>query len=164
MWVMTTRGFFSAVQHRDHPTRLLIRARSEGDIRNLKDLLPDSEPFALTHSDYEWRLDCTAAEWAAALAQMALEVDYPNFKNSIKDQAHKSAYMACWSALLKIEDKGRYMRQRDDTDGKCRECKRPLGKRHTVKCRVAAGDVWTIDCTPKKAKASKSKAKKGGKA
>ena len=111
MWTITTRGFYSAVQHRDDPTRLLIRARCEEDIRALKDLLPDASPFALRRSDYEWRLECSAVEWGVALAQMALEVDYDNFKNAVKreqGQERASIYMRCWSALLGIERKGRY--------------------------------------------------------
>src|SRR5688500_536584 len=115
MWVMTERGFFSAVQDREVPTRLLIRARCEEDIRNLKDLLPDSEPWRLERSDYEWRLSCTVAEWAGALANMALDIDYPNFKSAIKERQGKrraDIYMRVWSALLSLEPRVAQYRQR----------------------------------------------------
>lgn len=111
MWVMTTRGFYSAVQHREQPTKLLIRARCKEDIDNLRDLLPNSEPWRLRSSDYEWRLECTVAEWAGALANMALDIDYGNFKTAVKNeqgQRRANIYMRCWSALLAIERPGRF--------------------------------------------------------
>lgn len=111
MWIMHPRGFYSAVQHRDKPDTLLIRARCEADIRGLKDLLPDAEPFPLTNSDYEWRLECSVAEWMTAMARMTTEIDYPNFKNAIRSDKHHKAYLRCWSALLSIESPGRWKKQ-----------------------------------------------------
>ena len=111
MWVMTTRGFYSAVQDRDEPTRLLIRARCEKDIRNLKDLLPDSEPWRLKRSDYEWRLSCTVAEWAGVMANLTLDIDYDNFKNAVKREQgweRASVYTSVWSVLLRLEPSGRF--------------------------------------------------------
>lgn len=105
MWLMTTRGFFSAVQHREDPTRILVRARCEEDIRNLADLI-DAEPWALMRSDYEWRLECSAAEWMTAVAKLALEIDYDNFKNAVKEaqgQKRANVYMRVWGALLDLE-------------------------------------------------------------
>lgn len=113
MWIMTTRGFYSAVQHRDFPTRLLIRARCKEDIDNLHDLLPNSKPYRHDYSDYEWRLDCTVAEWAGALASMALDIDYANFKNAVsREQGAKraSVYHQVWSLLLTLERSDRFTR------------------------------------------------------
>lgn len=105
MWIMTTRGFYSAVQHRGDPNRIMVRARCEEDIRNLLDLI-DAEPWSLERSDYEWRLECSVADWTTALAAMSLEIDYDNFKNAVaKRQGHERAnvYMSVWSALLRLE-------------------------------------------------------------
>lgn len=105
MWLMTTRGFYSAVQHREDPTKILVRARCEEDIRALSDLI-DAEPFPLTRSDYEWRLECSLAEWTFAVCSMSLEIDYPNFKNAVKARQgskRSGVYMKVWSALLALE-------------------------------------------------------------
>lgn len=105
MWVFTTRGFFSAVQHRKHPNRVLVRARTEGDIRALKDLI-DAEPYRLTKSDYEWRIDCPLADWVKAVSVMATEIDYDNFKHAVgkrQGQKRSSVYMRVWGALLELE-------------------------------------------------------------
>lgn len=118
MWLMTTRGFYSAVQHRDEPTKVLVRARCEEDIRNLADLI-DAEPYPLSRSDYEWRLECQLAEWTKAVALMTMEIDYPNFKNAVKKkQGQKRAdiYMRVWSALLSLEPKRKSKWWRKDED------------------------------------------------
>ena len=36
MWTMTKRGFYSVVAHRDDPSRVLVRARCDRDIRALE--------------------------------------------------------------------------------------------------------------------------------
>lgn len=105
MWVMTPRGFFSVVQHRDEPTNVMVRARCEDDIRALSDLLPDAEPVNTPRADYAWRLVVPAVEWASAVTQMALEVDYNNFKNAVTDEKHHDAYMGVWSTLLRLDDR-----------------------------------------------------------
>jgi hypothetical protein len=104
MWLMTTRGFFSAVEHRDDPERLLIRARCRTDIDALADLL-SGEPWRLDDADYAWRVEASRGEWTAALAVLADEVRYPNFKSAIGDPAHHDAYLRVWAALLALDDR-----------------------------------------------------------
>lgn len=106
MWVMTTRGFYSAVQHRDEPTQVMIRARCKEDIDALVELIPDAKPYELLRSDYAWRIETSQAKWIEALVQMSLEVDYDNFKDAVKSQKHKNAYMDVWFDLLKLEEGG----------------------------------------------------------
>lgn len=102
MWTMTTRGFYSVVAHRDDPARVLVRARCERDLLALGDLLPDAQPTHTPDADYHWRFECTKAQWAGALAVMAGEVDYPNFKAAVTDRAHHRAYLEVWHALLSL--------------------------------------------------------------
>lgn len=104
MWLMTTRGFHSAVAHRDDPDRVLVRARCRADIEALGDLLA-GEPILLQDADYAWRVEATRAEWQAAVRVLAAEIDYPNFKGAIRDDAHHAAYLAVWSALRALDDR-----------------------------------------------------------
>lgn len=106
MWVMTTRGFYSAVQHREDPTRVMVRARCKEDIDALAELIPNAEPYELLLSDYAWRIETSQAEWVEALVQMSLDVDYDNFKNAVKSKKHKDAYMNVWFDLLDLEEGG----------------------------------------------------------
>lgn len=108
MWLMTPRGFYSAVQKRgDAPTRLTVRARDKQDLENLKDLLPNAKPYRKRgYSDYPWRINVSVAEWAEVCAQLALEVTYDNFKDEVKrvqGSERAAVYSRVWSALLNIE-------------------------------------------------------------
>ena len=38
MWLITTQGFYSAVEHREDPERLIVRARTREDIEALADI------------------------------------------------------------------------------------------------------------------------------
>lgn len=104
MWVMTTRGFFSAVQDRHNDGCLLVRARCKADIDSLAGLV-GAEPWSDQDADYAWRIRCTKREWATALGAMAAEVTYPNFKNAVADAAHHSAYSRVWGVLLSLDDR-----------------------------------------------------------
>lgn len=106
MWLMTTRGFYSVVEHRDDPGRLLVRARCRADIDALGDLVA-AEPVLLDDADYAWRVEVSRAEWAAALQVLAAEVRYPNFKSAVADAAHHDAYLRVWAALRALDDRER---------------------------------------------------------
>ena len=104
MWVMTTRGFHSVVEHRDDPGKLLVRARCQADIEALAELIP-ATPVLLDTADYAWRIEATRAQWSDALLALADGIRYPNFKAAVADPAHHDAYMRVWSALLPLDDR-----------------------------------------------------------
>lgn len=66
MWLMTTRGFYSVVEHRDDAERLIVRARCRGDIEALAGLV-SGVPVELASADYAWRVEVTRSEWQAAM-------------------------------------------------------------------------------------------------
>jgi len=107
MWTMTNFGMFSATLRDERyipkgDTQLLqIRARRAQDLRTLKErYLPEaSDIVRLQHADYEFRVFCSHDEWALALARMAQDVDYQNFKNSVRDRQLHNAYLRVWNAL-----------------------------------------------------------------
>ena len=76
MWLMTTRGFFSVVEHREDDNLLLIRARCKQDIDALAELVP-ATPISILDADYAWRIEATRAQWAEALLALLAEVTYP---------------------------------------------------------------------------------------
>ena len=113
MWVLTSFGaFMPALRHakdvKDGDNRLLqIRARRVNDLVIMKRLyLPNaSEIVRNAGTDYEARVYCTHQEWAEAMRQMSMDIDYTSFKNTTDrwhdNQLHR-AYMSVWSTLYTI--------------------------------------------------------------
>lgn len=107
MWVMTSFGAFSATQRDERELKrgderyLQVRARRAKHLKELKRrYIPNaSDIVRLAHRDYEFRIYCTHDEWALALARLAQEIDYGNFKNTVKDKDLHDAYIRVWSAL-----------------------------------------------------------------
>jgi hypothetical protein len=120
MWLATTRGFYSAVAHRDLPGHIMVRARARADLEALRELLqlPDgAEHGAIVETpraDYPVRLVLTDCEWRQALVLLADDVDYPNFKDAVKDRQgaqRANTYMGAWSAFRGIERENRGRRE-----------------------------------------------------
>ena len=104
MWLMTTRGFYSVVQHRDDADRLIVRARCREDIVALAGLV-GGEPVRLEDADYAWRVETTRDEWQAAMQVLVGEITYPNFKGAVPDPAHHTAYLQVWTTLRALDDR-----------------------------------------------------------
>lgn len=123
MWVFTPDGFYSVVQKKQDAKNgmLTVRTRNRADIDALvKNHFPDAKPYAVRASDYAWRIRVPAALWADALAAMALEIDYSNFKDEVtKRQGWKrhDVYLRVWVALLSLRDPVKRSRRRRGKGG-----------------------------------------------
>ena len=106
MWVFTTQGFYSVVADRSDPNQVLIRARAREDLEALEGRIADLEIFEDRRADYRWRAFASRAQWRDALAELAEEIDYPNYKNAVGDrQGHDraSVYERIWSELRSLQ-------------------------------------------------------------
>lgn len=108
MWVITTEGFYSAVEHRRDPNLIMVRARAKADLERLR--RATGLTFRIKRSqdwaDYPYRTTLQRADWVEACAILAGDVDYTNFKNAVHDdrgKARANIYMSVWSALRRIE-------------------------------------------------------------
>lgn len=109
MWVLTPMGFYSAVQKRG-TTDITIRGRNRADLERLLPLLPQgSEIIGDAGTDYTWRIaGITHEEWAQALARMAIDIDYSNFKDEVKKKRgfqYAQVLAQVWTVLLRLEDR-----------------------------------------------------------
>ena len=127
MWIATTRGFFSAVQHRDDASLLVVRTRHHADALALESWyaqwltdmdaldappavrkgLPVPAIVSYERSDYPWRVILPRTAWAAFLAESVEDLDYGNFKAAVADRQgpeREHVYHAVWAALLRLED------------------------------------------------------------
>ena len=112
MWLITPEGFFSAVEKPGDRAdgMLTVRTRNRDDIKALKRYFPDAKPYRIRYSDYEWRIRVPKDEWAQAVARMALEIDYSNFKNEVtrrQGRERHDIYSRVWSVLLGLEGRRR---------------------------------------------------------
>lgn len=122
MWIMTTIGFYSAVQHRDNHDDLLIRARSKADLLALQALATGAGsacrrgpgrfggvgPIETTlhGADYPHRMVISKSTWKALLEDLTDDVDYDNFKTAVARAGHPeraNTYHKVWQDLLGIE-------------------------------------------------------------
>jgi hypothetical protein len=117
MWVLTPFGFYSVVQKSFEPHGLLtIRARSRGDLENLRDQYLESKMSQIiedVHADYQFRATVINKDWAEAVGRMTMDIDYDNFKNEVKARQgseRAGIYGRVWSELYEIQQRQRSSR------------------------------------------------------
>lgn len=126
MWVFTPFGILMPSLRPPHTVpadddRLLqVRARRQKDLLILRhEYLPElGEVIEIPYSDYEYRAYCTHEQWAAALTQMSMDIDYVKFKPTTEDKYHDaqlhSVYNRVWGTLFHTVStpahRARYMR------------------------------------------------------
>ncbi len=123
MWVYTKYGFFSISKN---PNAKLANGDDEFQVRAR--LLFDLERFlettklkktilSFTGTDYAFRIFISISELTGFLAKTALDIDYDNFKNKVKDAdkeaglnwpaiaSRQDAYFQCWNAMFELQIK-----------------------------------------------------------
>lgn len=123
MWITSTEGFFSVVEHRDDDKLVLIRARARKDLENLVAVgerakgvvtgITDESIIEDNHADYRWRIITTRNIWHSLLDQLVDEIDYDNFKNAVgkKDKRRTHFLMKVWSAMFGVQTEEKYGRE-----------------------------------------------------
>lgn len=106
MWLITEIGFFSAVRDR-HTGEIMIRARSRGDLERLcRDHIGDHPILTTEDSDYRHRLRTSAQTWARAVENIAMAIDYDNFKDRVAEVQgpdRAAIYSDVWHDLYEIQ-------------------------------------------------------------
>lgn len=115
MWVFTKSGFYSAIEYEPHRhpeeaeqigavggSHVLVRGRVQKDIDVLAERC-GSRVMCDDSADYMFRTIISRQSWADFLAQSAQDIDYGNFKSTIKDHDRHSAYMGVWSAVHSLQ-------------------------------------------------------------
>lgn len=109
MWIFTTFGFFSAVEHRDDKRKLMVRGRVRDDLLSLADVVT-SEGVQDTpmNADYPYRLVVSKREFAQIIAESITGIDYDNFKNEVassQSYARAKLYGNVWGQMHDAERK-----------------------------------------------------------
>ncbi len=106
MWLLTTEGFYSVVAHRRDANKLIVRGRAREDLEALREQIPELRVFSDPDADYRWRAVVTRAEWVVAVAQLADEIDYDNFKSAVgarQGRERERLYHRVWVALRELQ-------------------------------------------------------------
>jgi hypothetical protein len=113
MWVFTKYGFFSAVCARDKRGKIdrknvVVRSRRRDHLQKLIERFPELESPILDHAgtDYAYRIVVFKSAWQIALDSLAAEMDYDNFKGSVKDPDYLSLLHEVWLAGMRMQREG----------------------------------------------------------
>ena len=66
MWLVTTRGFYSAVEDHCKAGNVLVRSRVREDLEALTDLIPGLDVHETPDRDYRFRASVTRREGSAS--------------------------------------------------------------------------------------------------
>jgi len=115
MWIFTSRGFVSAVQHRDDPDCIIVRARTRAHLEAFlgPHLVPANRITEDMEADYRWRATVTRRTFELCLSAEASAIDYPNFKDSITERAYVDAAHEVWSVMWGM--------QKDDVEAEAKD-------------------------------------------
>ena len=108
MWVFTTHGFLSVVEHRQQPDTLIVRARVRSDLNAARErYFPSLTRTEFSDkSDYPYRGQISRKAFAKGMRKVVADITYGNFKNAVEENqgnARSSIYMRIWSALIDLE-------------------------------------------------------------
>lgn len=104
MWLFTENGFVSAIRY-NNKDEITVRARDKKSLRSIVDFT-GAKIIKKTDTDYPYRVIIEDSEWASWVAEQALKIDYPNFKNRVyqtrgKNFAHLLSDV--WGIMLGAE-------------------------------------------------------------
>jgi hypothetical protein len=98
MWIFAKNGFLSIVQHSEHKPLVLVRSRFRGDIEELFPGVEDGVEET-PDADYRFRALLPRHTVAETVGKLILEIDYPNFKDSLADQDRHDVYLRVWQTM-----------------------------------------------------------------
>ena len=84
-----------------------VRARVREDLDALREFIPTIEVIGGEGTDYAFRAHVLRDDWEEAIAEIASEIDYGNFKDAVtatQGWPRHDVYMRVWAALLQLQD------------------------------------------------------------
>lgn len=100
MWIFLNNAFLSIVRKDCGPDELLVRARRRVDIVRV---FPKAKVIATPRGDYRFRAIVPGPAITVALARAVRAIDYPNFKDSVRDRRLHQVCLRVWQASLGLE-------------------------------------------------------------
>lgn len=95
MWLCLNDGFVSVVQYKDDSTKLLVRSRKRRDLENVVGV--NHKIKETPDRDYRFRAIIPKVVFQDLIMERIHEINYPNFKNSVRDDNLHDLYADFWS-------------------------------------------------------------------
>lgn len=106
MWICLNNGFVSIVEYRSNPYYVIVRARDEDSIKNIFGSMVYTEETP--SRDYRYRAILSKEYVSKIIAEKVLDINYPNFKNSVEDNDLHAAYSSMWFTMYKYQTEKLY--------------------------------------------------------
>ena len=101
MWIFTTSGFLSIVQHKDADGHFQIKSRVR---EPLEELWPDHEILEIGWADYRYRINIRKDDAIPVLVEEIEKVLYTSFKDECrKDENYHDALSRVWSTMYNFQ-------------------------------------------------------------
>lgn len=108
MWICFNDAFLSIVSDPASADNLLVRARRHGDIEAV--FGNTVTVVTLPGRDYQFRASIPRAVVSHVVAASLRDIDYGNFKNSVKDANLHDAYASVWGVMASLQEIPPYRR------------------------------------------------------
>lgn len=103
MWVFTTKGFLSIVQHNSMPDHFQVKSRV---IEPLEELWPDHEIEVIDWADYRFRITMLKSEAIPVLLDQISSVKYTSFKDECSmDEDYHYTLTRVWSIMYNYQQR-----------------------------------------------------------
>ena len=103
MWVFTTKGFLSVVQHNSMPEHFQVKSRI---IDPLEILWPEYEIEVIDWADYRFRITIPKEEAIPVFMEQMWLVDYTSFKDECKyDEEYYYTLTKVWSIMYNYQQR-----------------------------------------------------------
>lgn len=102
MWLSLNNAFLSIVKDADREGHLLVRARVR---KHLQRVFPGAPILTLKDRDYRFRVSVPREMVARMLVEKVEDLEYTNFKDSVKDEDLSRMYHLWWSDHRRLQDR-----------------------------------------------------------
>ncbi len=100
MWLCLSNAFLSIVSKNGNPDQFCVRSRCRVHITNI---FPDAEVIEKPGTDYRYRAFINRSEVAKIIGEYIMQINYTNFKDSVKDKELANAYYAVWARMFEYQ-------------------------------------------------------------
>jgi len=106
MWICLNDAFLSIVADENSTDNLLVRARVKGHIEAFLGFAQKRFKLKVAETpdaDYRYRCRVPTGLVSNLLAAQVEDIDYPNFKDSVKDRDLRSVYGEFWGVMRLLQ-------------------------------------------------------------